>query len=152
MGTSMGGYGALKIAMKHPGRYVATAAHSPIIFPIRNPLDVPPEVLSSRRFEFFREVFTSIYGNPFDQAYYDANNPLALAGSTPKSLSVYFDYGTADRYNELVRLDQGLKKLDQALTEAGVTHTFIEHAGEPHGWQLVIAHIEESLGFVSGSF
>ena len=63
----MGGYGALKIAMKHPERYARAAAHSPIVFPIRNPLDVPPEVLSSRRYTFFSEVFSSIYGDPFVQ-------------------------------------------------------------------------------------
>ncbi len=152
VGTSMGGYGALKIAMKFPERYAAGAAHSPIIFPIRNPMNVPAEVKSSRRYQFFSEVFTSVYGNPFDQAYYDANNPLVLAETPPKELSLYFDYGTADRYNDLVHLGQGIKKLDQTLTEAGVAHTFVEHPGEPHGWELVIAHIEESLGFVSKGF
>jgi S-formylglutathione hydrolase FrmB len=152
VGTSMGGYGALKIAMKFPDRYAAGAAHSPIIFPIRNPMNVPAEVKSSRRYQFFSEVFTSVYGNPFDQDYYDANNPLVLAEKTPKELSLYFDYGTADRYNALVRLGQGLKKLDQTLTEAGVSHTFVEHPGEPHGWELVIAHIEDSLSYVSRGF
>jgi S-formylglutathione hydrolase FrmB len=151
-GTSMGGYGALKITMKYPNLYAAAAAHSPIIFPIRNPLDVPQEVISSRRFRFFIDIFTSIYGDPFDQAYYDANNPLLLAKEAPKDLAIYFDYGTADRYNALVNLDQGLRKLDRALTEAGITHTFREHPGEPHGWALVLAHIEESLGFVSSGF
>jgi hypothetical protein len=45
-----------------------------------------------------------------------------------------------------------LRKLDQTLAEAGVSHRFLEHPGEPHGWALVIAHIEESLGFVSSTF
>jgi S-formylglutathione hydrolase FrmB len=152
IGTSMGGYGALKIAMKYPERYAATAAHSPIVFPVRNPLEVPPEVLSSRRYQFFSEIFTTIYGDPFDQAYYDANNPLVLAKNASKDLSIYFDYGTADRYNQVVHLDQGLRKLDRTLTEAGVKHKFVEHPGEPHGWELVVAHIEESLGFVSNGF
>jgi S-formylglutathione hydrolase FrmB len=152
VGTSMGGYGALKIAMKFPERYRAAAAHSPIVFPIRNPMDVPAEVKSSRRYQFFSDIFNSVYGNPFDQAYYDANNPLVLAEKAPKELSLYFDYGTADRYDALVRLGLGLKKLDQTLTEAGVKHTFVEHPGEPHGWELVIAHIEESLSYVSVGF
>lgn len=151
-GTSMGGYGALKIAMKHPDRYAAAAAHSPIIFPVSNPMDVPREVMSSRRFEFFSEVFASVYGDPFDQAYYEANDPLYLARQASKDLSLYFDYGTADRYNDLVHLDQGLEKLDRLLTEAGVEHTFRVHPGEPHGWALVAAHIDESLGFVARGF
>ena len=152
VGTSMGGYGALKIALKYPDRYAAAAAHSPIIFPIRNPFDVPPEVKSSRRYLFFSEIFSSVYGDPLDQAYYDANNPLELAKNASANLPLYFDYGTADRYNGLVHLDQGLKKLDQTLTEKGVRHIFLEHPGEPHGWALVVAHIGESLGFVSTGF
>jgi S-formylglutathione hydrolase FrmB len=152
-GTSMGGYGALKIAMKHPERYAAVAAHSAIIFLGKNPLDVPPAVRQSRRFEFFTQMFSAIYGSPIDQAHYDANNVLLLARRPEiKSLGVYFDYGTADRYNETIGLGEGLRKLDEALTQAGVPHTFREHPGEPHGWELVARHIEESLRFVSRTF
>ncbi len=151
-GTSMGGYGALKIAMKYPQTYAGAAAHSPIIFPVPNPMNVPPEVKNSRRFLFFSEVFTAVFGNPLDQAYYDANNPLVLAEKASTELAIYFDYGTADRYNSLVHMDEGLRKLDRTLTAAGVAHTFREHPGEPHGWSLVYSHIEESLGFVSKGF
>ncbi len=151
-GTSMGGYGALKIAMKYPEVYGGAAAHSPIIFPIPNPMDVPSAVKNSRRYQFFSEVFTTVYGDPFDQAYYDANNPLLLAEKASPDLAMYFDYGTADRYNSIVHMDEGLKKLDRTLTEAGVSHTFREHSGEPHGWALVFSHIEESLGFLSKGF
>jgi enterochelin esterase family protein len=151
-GTSMGGYGALKIAMKYPEIYGGAAAHSPIIFPIPNPMDVPAEVKNSRRYQFFSEVFITVYGNPFDQAYYDANNPLMLAETASRDLALYFDYGIADRYNSLVHMDEGLRKLDRTLTEAGVSHTFREHPGEPHGWALVYSHIEESLGFLSKGF
>ncbi len=150
-GTSMGGFGALKIAMKHQGLYSAVAAHSPIIFPFRNPLELPPELKSSRRFSFFNDIFSSIYGNPVDQDYYDANNPLVLAKDCPKDLAIYFDYGTDDRYIPLVQLDKGIAMLDKALTEAGVAHTFRKHEGEPHGWALVSAHIEESLGFIAAA-
>ena len=152
-GTSMGGFGALKIAMRYPKIYGAVAAHSPIVFLNRNPLDVPPEVKSSRRFRFFSEVFTMIYGDPLNQAYYDANNPLVLAKSADlNGLAIYFDYGTADRYNRIIQLGRGLDALDVALTQAGVPHEFKTHPGEAHGWALVVAHLEESLGFVSQSF
>jgi S-formylglutathione hydrolase FrmB len=152
-GTSMGGYGALKIAMKHPDKYAAVAAHSPILFLNRNPLDVPPEMKASRRFGFFTDIFTTVYGNPFNQAYYDENNPLLLAESQNlQGLAIYFDYGTADRYDAIIRLGRGLQTLDRILNDAGVPHTFQTHPGEPHGWALVIAHAEESLGFVSQGF
>jgi S-formylglutathione hydrolase FrmB len=152
-GTSMGGFGALKIAMRYPELYGAAAGHSPIVFLKRDPLDVPREVKTSRRFAFFNDIFTTVYGNPLNQAHYDANNPLLLAKSRDlDGLAIYFDYGTADRYNGIIQLGRGLKALDRALSEAGVPHEFRAHPGEPHGWALVMAHVEESLGFVSQSF
>ncbi len=151
-GTSMGGYGALKIAMRFPDRYVAVAAHSPIVFPIKNPLDVPPEARTGRYYEYLSGIFRTVYGDPFDQAYFDAHNPIELAGAEGlSSLSIYFDYGTADRYNRSVGLGMGLQKLDKSLTAHGVEHTFVTHEGEPHGWELVYSHIEDSLGFLSAA-
>lgn len=152
-GTSMGGFGALKIAMKFPERYVATAGHSPIIFTGRNPLDIPEEMKTSRFYRFFENVLRPLFGDPFQQELWDANNPLLFAKSGKlNSLKIYFDYGTGDRYIQSIRLDEGVKALDQALTLARVEHSFKEHPGEPHGWALVSAHIQESLPFLCQSF
>lgn len=149
-GTSMGGYGALKIAMRFPERYQAVAVHSPIVFPIANPLDVPPEARSGRLYQYLSGIFLTVYGDPFDQAYYDENNPLVLAKTASlDGLGIYFDYGTADRYNTSVGLGQGLRMLDQALTSRGIGHTFAEHEGEPHGWELVYTHFVEAADFLA---
>jgi S-formylglutathione hydrolase FrmB len=149
-GTSMGGYGALKIGMRFPDRYVAVAAHSPIVFPVANPLDVPPEARSGRFYEYLSGIFHTVYGDPFDQAYFDTHNPVELAGKgSLDSLAIYFDYGTADRYNRSIGLGKGLQKLDAALTSDGVAHTFVTHEGEPHGWELVYTHLGESLSFIA---
>ena len=152
-GTSMGGYGALKTAFKHPDLYASVAGHSPIVFPGKNPLDVPEQMKSSRMYAFFGGMLGNIFGNPFDQSYWDQNNPLILAKEAKlDGLNIYFDYGTADRYNQSVRLGEGLKELDRILTEAKVKHTFKEHPDEPHGWALVDKHIHESLPFLTQSF
>ena len=148
-GTSMGGYGALKIAMRFPERYVAVAAHSPIVFPIKNPLDVPESARSGRYYEYLSSIFKTVYGDPFDQAYFDENNPIELASKELDGLSIYFDYGTADRYNRSMGLGQGLARLDQALSANEVAHQFVTHEAEPHGWELVYTHIGESLAFLS---
>lgn len=149
-GTSMGGYGALKIAMRFPERYAAVAAHSAIVMPVRNPFDVPDSLRNSRRYQYFSDLFSRIYGTPFDQAYYDENNPLRLAAEKNlNELAVYFDYGTADRYDPLVQLGLGLKTLSSTLDSKGISHTFNEYPGEPHGWALVMTHMEQSLGFLA---
>jgi S-formylglutathione hydrolase FrmB len=152
-GTSMGGFGALKIAMKHPDLYAATVGDSPIIFLGKNPLDVPEQMKQARFFQFFQNLLGSIFGNPFNEELWAANNPLVLAKSGKlNGLKIYFDYGTEDRYIRDFRLDEGVKALDIALTEANVPHTFKIREGEPHGWALVAAHIEESMEFLSRTF
>ncbi len=152
-GTSMGGYGALKIAMKYPDRYAATVGQSPIIFLGKNPLDVPDEMKSSRFYGFFSSIFDQILGNPVKQDLWDENNPLLLAKSGKlDGLKIMFDYGTADRYIQFIHLDLGIKALDQALTEAHVPHVFKVYPGEPHGWALVSAHLQETMPFLCQTF
>jgi S-formylglutathione hydrolase FrmB len=152
-GTSMGAYGALKIAMKFPNRYASVVGHSPIIFLGDNPLDVPEEMKTRRYYRFFESILRPIFGDPLQQDLWDANNPLLLAqrGNLSK-LNIFFDYGTADRYNQSIQLGQGVKELHRVLTEAGVVHSFHEYAGEPHGWMLVAAHLKESLPFLCQTF
>ncbi len=152
-GTSMGGFGALKIAFKHPGRYAAVAGHSPIIFLGKNPLDVPETMRSSRFFQFFVSLLKPIFGDPLRQELWDRDNPLLLAArGGMEGLRIYFDYGTEDRYNRTIRLDEGVKELSRTLSRAGVEHLFREHPGEPHGWVLVAAHLKETLQFLCRSF
>jgi S-formylglutathione hydrolase FrmB len=107
----------------------------------------------ARFYQFFKGLLESIFGNPFNKEIWAANNPLVLAKSGKlNSLKIYFDYGTEDRYIRDFRLDEGVKALDEALTEANVPHIFKVRQGEPHGWALVAAHLEESLEFLCQTF
>jgi len=152
-GTSMGGYGALKIAMKYPDRYAAVVGQSPIIFPGPNPLAVSDEVKSSRFYSFFVNMLTPIFGDPIRQDVWDANNPLILAKNRKlDGLKIFFDYGTDDRYIAMTRLDEGAKALDGILTESKIPHTFKIRPGEPHGWALISAHLDETLPFLCQTF
>jgi S-formylglutathione hydrolase FrmB len=152
-GTSMGGYGALKIAMKYPDRYAAVVGQSPILFPGANPTALSEEAKSSRFYSFFINMLKPMFGDPVRQDLWDANNPLVLGKSRKlDNLKIYFDYGTDDRYIPMTHLDEGNKALDQILTDARVPHTFKIHPGEPHGWALIAAHLDETLPFLSGTF
>lgn len=151
-GTSMGGFGALKIAFKRKDLYAATAAHSPIVFLV-DPAQMSDQTKNSGRFEWFTRMITPMFGNPINIERWQTNNPLDLAKTADlKGLRIYFDYGTADRYNQTIGLGQGVKSLDAVLTERQVPHTFKEHPNEPHGWELVSLHLAESLVFVCESF
>ena len=108
---------------------------------------------SSGRFEWFTRMIAPMFGNPVDVERWRANNPLDLAKTANLGgVRIYFDYGTADRYNQSIGLGQGLKALDAVLTERQIPHTFKEHPNEPHGWELVSLHISESLTFLCESF
>jgi len=148
----MGGFGALKIAFKHRNLYSAAAAHSPIVF-LADPAQMSDQTKNSGRFDWFTRMITPMFGNPVDVERWRANNPLDLAKTASLSgLRIYFDYGTADRYNQSIGLGQALKALDAILTERQVAHTFKEHPNEPHGWELVSLHLSESLAFLCESF
>lgn len=152
-GTSMGGYGALKIAMKFPNRYAAVVGQSPIIFPGANPLELSESAKSSRFYSFFAGMLKPLFDDPVRQDLWDANNPLVLAknGKLGK-LKIYFDYGTQDRYIPMIHHDEGIGMLDRILTDAGVSHIFKIHPGEPHGWALIASHLDETLPFICQTF
>jgi S-formylglutathione hydrolase FrmB len=149
----MGGYGALKIAMKYPDRYAAVVGQSPIIFPGAGPLELSEEAKSSRFYSFFVNMLKPIFGDPLRKDVWDANNPLVLAKNGEiRDLKIYFDYGTDDRYISMTHLDKGNKALDQALTSARIPHVFKIRPGEPHGWALIGAHLDETLPFLCQTF
>lgn len=151
-GTSMGGFGALKIAFKRKDLYSAVAAHSPIIF-LSDPSHMPEQTKNSTRFDFFTQAITPIFGNPVDLKRWAENNPLDIAKNADlKGLRIYFDYGTADRYNQTMGLGEGVKAFHQLLEKRQIPHTFKEHPNEPHGWELVSRHLSESLPFLCGAF
>src|SRR4029079_16603909 len=56
-GISMGGYGSLKIAMKHPDLFSSTIAHSPVLLG-----NLGDAQVQDRRLGMFRGLFDQIYG------------------------------------------------------------------------------------------
>lgn len=143
-GISMGGFGALVIAFKHPELFAAVAAHCAAIF---EELPKPAASASDRRATYRYEIATQIFGNPPDDAFFRANNPLGLIDSRAgkiKGLKIYFDVGEQDRYG----FATGNRSFDEALTKAGVPHEFHLTAGD-HGWAYLVSRSDAAFGFVS---
>lgn len=151
-GVSMGGYGALKIAMKHSGLYATAAGVSPIVFLGEDPFE-GLRSNPSRRSTYFLRLVNKAFGDPMDLDHWKRNSleELARSGSLT-GLNLYFSYGTADRYNRIFPMEHGVKSLAQILEERGVSHQCMIFEGEPHGWELVAAHLEETLEFLTQTF
>jgi putative tributyrin esterase len=138
-GTSMGGYGALKIAMKHPDLFGSASAHSAVLLQ-----DLSAAKVSAGRLQRFQDLFDKIYGINQDLTYWEANNPMTLAKDTKKlnGLKLYFDCGTEDDFG----FDVGTRQLDEMLTKAGYPHESHLYPGR-HGWDYAMQHTNESLLF-----
>lgn len=144
-GISMGGYGALKIAMKHPEMFGSVSTHSAALVP-----DFNTTTVTGRRLDQFKALFDNIYGIGFagggqlDLSYWNANNPLELAKDTAKlqNMKIYFDCGTEDEYG----FYDGQRVLDDLLTKAKYPHTAGLFPGV-HGWDYAKQHTRQSLLF-----
>jgi S-formylglutathione hydrolase FrmB len=141
-GISMGGYGALMIAFKHPQMFAAVSAHSAALF---EELPKPPATSTDGRGSFRYQMASKLYGSPFDVQFFQDNNPLNLAKANAakiKHLKIYFDVGQQDSYG----FDAGNRQLDATLTAAGIKHEFQPAPGE-HGWSFLLSRSTEALAF-----
>jgi enterochelin esterase-like enzyme len=153
MGVSAGGFGALKLALRHPDVFGVVAAHSSAILP------ADPEelggMLEQRVTSMLRQPgIAKELGDPIDKAKWQAHMPLAIvAAKKPdelKGLQIYFDAGTDDRYQFLPPNEQ----LDKAMTAAGHKHLFrkVEGGGHAFGDDSMKDNVACSLQFVGAAF
>ena len=142
-GVSMGGYGALKIAMKHPDVFGSVSAHSAVLIQDLATANVRVPGRPGR-LQMFEMLFDRIYGITQDYTYWEANNPMTLAKDRAKwnGLKIYFDCGTEDQYGFFA----GTKQLDDFLTSASYPHEAHLYPGS-HGWEYTSQHTDESLLF-----
>lgn len=141
-GISMGGYGALLIAFKHPQKFAEVAAHSAALF---EELPKPPATQADGRGRFRYELAAKLFGAPPDAQYFQDNNPLYLAKANAakiKNLKIYFDVGEQDRYG----FDAGNRQLAAILSAAKIKHEFHLAPGE-HGWSFLLSRTTEALTF-----
>jgi S-formylglutathione hydrolase FrmB len=141
-GVSMGGYGALHLAFRHSELFSSVSAHSPaLIEKLPNFLGGAPNSPRSR-------IFAGTFGHPPDAAFWDLNNPLAIARNANLiGLRIYFDCGDQDDYG----FDAGVIALDKVLTSRRIPHEFHLYPGR-HDPAYFAAHLPASLAFASRAF
>lgn len=140
-GVSMGGYGALHLAFRHPQLFSSVSAHSAAL------IEKLPAFLSAPQSPRAR-ILGGVFGIPPDVAFWDANSPLGLARTGDLAgLKIYFDCGDQDDYG----FDAGAVALDKLLASRKIPHEFHLYPGR-HDALYFVGHLPASLEFHSRFF
>ena len=127
-GLSMGGYGAMKLALKHPDLFGSVVAHSGVFSMERI---VGP---TSKSLVEYRRIFGP---NPFG----GREDIFALAQKIgAKAPEIRFDCGTEDG------LIEGNRALHAHLERLDIAHEYAEYPGA-HTWAYWDEHIQEAIAF-----
>jgi enterochelin esterase family protein len=140
-GLSMGGYGALRLALMRPERYGAVAAVSPALWVRVTPSTVPDE-----RYD---RVFQGSFGRPFDPRRFVTANPMSLidgAAQARRRPAIYLAAGNDD-YPGIVADTEAFYR---ALLAAGLPAELHLVEGR-HDWGLWSRQLEPVLRFVEAS-
>jgi S-formylglutathione hydrolase FrmB len=137
-GISMGGYGALHLAFRHPQLFAAVGAHSAAL------IEKLPSVSAQNARQMSQlRVLGEAFGSPFDAAFWNQNDPLTIARTANLAgLKIYFDCGSEDDYG----FDAGAVALDKLLTSRHIPHEFHLYPGG-HDWDYFAAHLPALLEF-----
>jgi S-formylglutathione hydrolase len=133
-GHSMGGHGALVLALRNPGVYQSVSAFSPIVAPSQVP--------------WGEKAFAAYLGD--DRSQWHAHDAVALIEHAKERLPLLIDQGTADEFLE-TQLRSHL--LDAACKRAGHPLTLRMQPGYDHSYYFIasfigdhIAHHARALG------
>jgi S-formylglutathione hydrolase FrmB len=142
-GISMGGYGALHIAFRHPQLFAAVGAHSAAL------IEKLPNVSAQNARQMSQlRVLGEAFGSPFDASFWNQNDPLTIArNANLAGLKIYFDCGSEDDYG----FDSGAVALDKLLNSRHIPHEFHLYPGG-HDWTYFAEHLPALLEFEFHSF
>ncbi len=141
-GVSMGGYGALHLAFRHPQLFSSVSAHSAAL------IDKIPSLVASAAPSPRTRVFGGVFGSPLDSAFWEQNSPITLARTANLvDLKIYFDCGDQDDYG----FEAGAATLDKILTNRRIPHEFHLYPGR-HDYTYFATHIPASLSLASKLF
>jgi S-formylglutathione hydrolase len=129
-GHSMGGHGALVLALRNPGLFRSVSAFAPIAAPIHSP--------------WGEKAFAGYLGN--DEAAwrsYDASELMARM-QAPFPQGILIDQGLADKFlPDQLHPDA----FEQACRKAGQPLALRRHPGYDHGYYFISTFVEDHLRF-----
>ena len=127
-GHSMGGHGALVIALRNPERYQSVSAFAPIA----NPMAVP----------WGQKAFGRYLGA--DRARWEAYDASVLLRRAPSGREILVDQGLADQFLERELHPEALE-----VAASGAAHrvTVRRHAGYDHSYWFIQTFIAEHIAW-----
>ena len=127
-GHSMGGHGALTLALKYPEKFKSVSAFAPICAPSQCP--------------WGEKAFSNYLGS--DQAEWLKHDASALVQTKRAHFAdILIDQGLSDQFYS--QLSPAL--FQQACQAAGQPLTLREHAGYDHGYYFIQSFIDDHLQF-----
>ena len=126
-GHSMGGHGALTLAMRLPGRFASVSAFAPIANPSAS--------------DWGRKQFTAYLGE--DQAQWAAHDASLLMQETGFRGEVLIDQGNTDQFLELLRPET----LAHAMAARRQPGTFRMQPGYDHSYFFIASFMAEHVAF-----
>ena len=128
-GHSMGGHGALTLALRHPGVFKSLSAFAPICAPS----DVP----------WGHKAFGGYLGaDRHAWAAHDASALMRAAAAAPYPSGILVDQGLADKFlAEQLRPEA----FEAACAAVGQPLTLRRHAGYDHGYYFIASFVEDHL-------
>jgi S-formylglutathione hydrolase len=127
-GHSMGGHGALVIALRNPARYQSVSAFAPIA----NPMAVP----------WGQKAFAGYLGA--DRARWEAYDASVLLRRAPSGCEILVDQGLADQFLER---ELHPEALEVAASAGGHRVTVRRHPGYDHSYWFIQTFIADHIAW-----
>lgn len=129
-GHSMGGHGALTLALRHPGRFQSLSAFAPIAAPTRC--------------AWGEKAFSGYLGaNRAAWNAHDASELMAAQARAPYPRGILVDQGLADKF--LAEQQLHPDAFEAACAGVGQPLTLRRHAGYDHGYYFIQSFMDDHL-------
>src|SRR3954447_15211975 len=125
-GHSMGGHGALTVALRNPGRFRSVSAFAPIVAPSRVP--------------WGQKALNGYLGN--DPAAWRKHDAVALIEDGATVEDILVDVGAADPF---VENELRPELLERSCSKAGIARTLRRHQGYDHSYYFISTFMAEHL-------
>ncbi|CAN7273529.1 S-formylglutathione hydrolase [Pseudoduganella sp. LjRoot289] len=133
-GHSMGGHGALTLALRRPDLFRSVSAFAPIAAPARCP--------------WGKKAFSGYLGTDEEQWRQHDASELMAAASTPFPRGILIDQGLGDKFLAAQLYPEAF---EEACRKAAQPLQLRRHAGYDHGYYFISSFIEDHLRFHAGN-